>query len=378
MYNGVFSILIRASREMVESLNRQIEDHDLGKPFFDSKNYISYPFSPENFKAIGKNAASRTLAFVDGGNQEVLGAPNFSVHINRIYFNLFEGRRRVTPRSLPRKLEFLSATYSKFDAGEIYYHTMIFPLSKEFSALLPAEADLRFSSIDSSIAEGRMRADISRVASISRRFAEWSFSVKVMEEELKEGDVLIRDGTLQAPITNEPLYAEKAYRVAERKGVLYTGLAKRSSLYTTSGLSLLGAVRKLAENHRVQYGSWFYFPISECRGADHKAAIFLLKLSPDSKRVFRHEIYKKQAEEYGERRLTEVFGDLASNACDISFPGYPYGLVEADLQSRISSRELPRYRMTILSEISRQKKWEKFSSHMEASDAHNVLNMMVR
>jgi len=377
MYSGVFSILIKASREMVESLNRQIEDHDLGRPFFDSKNYISYPFSLDNFKAIRRNVTSRTLAFIDGGNQEVLAAPNFSVHINRVYFNLFEGSRRVMPRSLPRKLEFLSATYSKFDAGEICYHTMIFPLSREFTSLLPAESDLCFSSIDSSIAEGRMRADISRVASLSRRFAEWSFSVKVIEEELEEGDVLIRDGTLQAPITNESLYAEKAYRAAEQQGVLYTGLAKRSSLYTTSGLSLLGAVRKLAENG-VPYGSWYYFPISECKGADHKAAIFLLKLSPDSKRIFRYEIYKKQTEEYGERRLNEVFSDLASNAGDISFPGYPYGLIEADLQARISARELPRYRMTILSEISRQKKWEKFSSHMEASDAHNVLNMMVR
>ncbi len=362
---------------MIENLDRQIEDRDLGNPFFGSENYVTYPFSPDNFKEIYRGTTDRTLAFVDGGNQEILGAPNFSIQVNRVCFNMFNGSERILPRDLPRRIEFLSATYSKFRDEEIHYHTMIFPLSDRFASSLPAEADLCFSSVDNSLTEGRMRADISRVASISRRFAEWSFSVQVIGEELKEGDVLIRDGTLQVPITNEPQYAERAYEIAEQRGVIFTGLAKRSSLYTSSGLSLLGAARKLAERHRIPYGSWYYHPIADCRGTEHKADIFLLRLSPDSERVFRYEIYKNQTRRLDDQQLADIFGGLAENASDISFPGYPYGLVEADSHSRIRSRELPRYRMSTLSEISRQEKWEKFSSHIESSDAHSVLNRMV-
>jgi hypothetical protein len=31
----------------------------------------------------------------------------------------------------------------------------------------------------------------------------------------------------------------------------------------------------------------------------------------------------------------------------------------------------------LLSEISKQGKWEKFARHIQASDAHSVLNMLV-
>ncbi len=377
MSSSVSEILIKASREMIENLDRQIENRDLGNPFFSSKNYIPHPFSRNNFKGIKRKATDRTIAFLDGGNREILAAPNFSVQVNRVCFNLFKGGERIRPRSIPRRVEFLSATYSKFRDEEIHYHTMIFSLSDRFVPFLPVEGDLCFSSVDGSLTEGHMRADISRVASISRRFAEWSFSIQVMEEELEEGDVLVRDGTLQVPITNEPKYAKKAYRVAEQTKVIFTGFAKRSSLYTSSGLSLLGAVRKLAERHRIPYSSWFYHPIVECRGPDHNAEMFLLKLNPDSERIFRYEIYKKQARQLNNQQLDEIFGGLAENATDIGFPGYPYGLMEADFHARIRSREMPRYRMTALSEISRQEKWDKFASHMEASDAHNVLNRMV-
>jgi hypothetical protein len=66
--------------------------------------------------------------FIDGGNQEVLGAPNFSIQLNRVYFNTFNFSTRVQGVRIPSPIEFFSVTYSVFRDGEICYDTSIFPL----------------------------------------------------------------------------------------------------------------------------------------------------------------------------------------------------------------------------------------------------------
>jgi hypothetical protein len=322
-----------------------------------------------------KTDSERKLAFIDGGNQELVGAPNFSVQLNRAYFNIFDKRRISQPVELPSRIEFLSSTIAKFKDGKILYDTSLFPMGGVSPSYLPNHTDLSFDSADRRLMIGNSRADIGRVASIARRFAEWRFAQTIVEKELDAGDVLVMDGTLRTAFANESKYAKAAYQAAYMREVIYSGLSKTSRLFTTTGLSLLGAVRRLALDN-VPHPIWYYFPVAESLSPEHEAAIFLLKLSGMSKRIFRYEINAEQAKALSPIELNDVFSALSQNSNDLTFPGYPYGLVDADDNARVRTEELETYRVMLLSEISRLGSAVKFQRHMESIDAHGVMNLL--
>jgi hypothetical protein len=157
--------------------------------------------------------------------------------------------------------------------------------------------------------------------------------------------------------------------------VHFVGLSKTCELYTTTALSLTGAIRKLATDNGVS-GMWYY-PVASISSPDHKAIVLMVKLHPNAGRIFRFEIFSENPDlddEIPEKALAY----LSDNCSDLSFPGYPYGLIDADVFARVREDEVERYQLLLLSEISKQGKWEKFSRHIQASDAHDILNMLMR
>ena len=368
---------VDAIRKLVEKLDEQIIESDLGKPFFSRPEYHTYPFDSSNFRPINIVKSGRKIAFVDGGNQELIGAPNFSVQINRVYFNIFKGNKRLLSNSIPDKMEFFSATFSRFKNGEIYYDTFILPIREKHFEFLPKEGDLSFSSMDKTLRYGLMRADISRVASIARRFAEWEFAKHVIDNELEENDIIVRDGSLQTGETNESKYSRRAYESAKNKGVIFSGLSKTCSLYTDTGLPLLGAVRKLAEDNDIPYDRWYYYPVADILSAEHEASIFIVKLHPAAERIFRYEIQRDQVNKLSTDEINEIMSVLSENCNDVVLPGYPYGLMDADYSARVRDEELEKYKMIFLSEISKLGKWGKFKKYIQTADTHDIINMFM-
>ena len=361
--------------KVVQNLDEVMTEKNLGKPYLSSHNYRAREFDKSFFKPLKMVNSKRRLAFVDGGNQELVGAPNFSIQLNRVCFNIFEGRKRVHDESIPHKIEFFSATFAVFKEEKIFYNTSIFPVANTFSDLLPDERDLSFDSTDRKLMVGTARADIERVASIARRFGEWTFARQVVQNWLREGDVLVMDGTLRTAFQNEPKYAREAYSAAKSKGVIFSGFAKASRLLTTSGLSLIGALQKLA-NDAKPGPIWYYYPIAESLSPEHEAAIFIVKLNEFSDRVYRYEIHAGQAQSLGTDNLNEVLSQLSVNSVDVSFPGYPYGLMDVDTIARVRYNEVETYRLMFLSEISKMGSWPKFLRHIQADDAHTFLNSL--
>ncbi|MDG6970432.1 MAG: hypothetical protein JRN54_04905, partial [Nitrososphaerota archaeon] len=289
----VVETLGEVAKRLAADLDKRVDERKLGDPFLSSHNYRTFPLAVDHFKPLKESDSDRRIAFVDGGNQPLLEAPNFSVQLNRVYFNFFRGRTRVIPLSLPQRIEFFSLTSADFRGEQIFFDTSLYPLSTEFDGLVPDSKDLSFDSTDRRLMVGTSRADITRVATIARRFAEWELSKHVIIREMKEGDVLVMDGTLRTAFSNESKYAKSAYAAAKEKGVTYTGFAKASRLFTTTGLSLIGALRKLAEDSRVA-PVWYYHPIAESLSPEHEAAIFIVKLNAQSRRVYRYEIQADQ------------------------------------------------------------------------------------
>jgi len=360
-------------RRLAEDLNGKISDSELGDPFLSSP-YKVYPLQESNFRHVKENSSRRRLAFVDGGNDVLIEAPNFSVQLVRAALSVFDGRERVTPEHTVQRIELLCLITTKILEGDAYYETSLFPMVEEVKPYLPDPAHLKFKSTDPRITVGGTRPGIGRVASIVRKFTEWKYATEAVKRELKQEDVLVMDGTLRTGFPNEQAYASEAYRVASGKKVVYTGLSKSSRLLTTSGLSLLGAVRALAERSSIS-APWYYFPVAESSSPEHYASIMILRLNEESQRVFRYDLNADQAKNMNRGEIDEVLWKLSENACDLAFPGYPYGLVDADYNARVRSDELEAYRIGLYSEISRLGH-SKFLHHMQSTDAHRVLNML--
>jgi len=364
---------LEAAKKAVEFLENNIFYGEIGNPHFGASGVITFPLTSEGFEPISEKHSKRKMAFVDGGNQEVLGAPNFSIQLNRVYSSGWNGRNRAEWK-LPR-VEFFSSTYSCFKNGEIHYESTVMASDNDSVNYLPDGPDLCFSSVDRSLMNGNQRADIERVGSVARRFAEWRLALKAIDD-LSAGDILVMDGTLQSNFTNEGKYAKALTSAAKARGIILTGLSKTSTLFTTTGLSLLGAVNELAEQWKVK-GDWYY-PVAESHSIDHDVVISVARLNPIANRVFRVEFQRDEYEQLGKAGVEEIFSQLCQNSCDASFPGYPYGLIDADRFARVSYDEIEYYRGLIISHISKLGKSSKFLSHIHSGDAHNLLNLLVK
>ncbi len=367
-------MIIPGARKLIDRLIPEVIDRDIGDPHIQGEDIEVFSSKKENFRLINKIESPRDIGFVDGGNLELIGAPNFSIQLNRVYSAKWHNDKRISSK----RLEFFSATYStSLMDNQIQYKTIfeLDPNQTELRELLPKEKDLSFSANDRTIMSGNQIADISRVSSIGRRFAEWT-NANDLIEVLNENDILMIDGTLQTNFTNESTYLTNLKKKARNKGVILCGLSKTSSLQTTTGLSLLGSIDRLAEENNIKR-EWYY-PFAISRSTDHDVMIFIIKLSRNTDRIFRFEVDRKTFEELKDLQINEIFSTIMRNSNDLSFIGYPYGLIDADNMARVSYDESDEYKGIITSILSQSGASKEFLRHIQAKDAHDILNMILK
>jgi hypothetical protein len=359
---------MEAAKEIISKLDLQMGERPLGNPYFRDPDVTSFNFKKESFFPIKGSGSTRRIAFVDGGNLELLGAPNFSVQLNRIYACIWKDNARSNMLKVPQ-IEFFSAVYSTVREDEIVFNTIIVPGVQGFSDLLPDPADVVVKYSERSADSPAPRTNISQVASMARNFAEWCFAEKLVSY-LEPSDVVVMDGSLQTQFQNEWKYFRRVEDAAKKNDVILTSLSKTSTLFTDTGLSLLGAISQFASNCGVA-GEWFH-PIFE----SHKHHVFgmIVKLKSSSEWVFRLDFLLDQFKGLRENQMEEILGLFCANSSDPTFPGYPYGSIDADLFSRVSNDEIDYYRALISSQISALNRQGKFVPHIRAGDAHNLLN----
>lgn len=341
----------QAIEKVLNSLKQRNSEAESMNPVFHDHRYRPFPYDDDNFHEI-TSEKSMKIAFVDGGSAELVSSPDFSLGFVRTYFCIFDGNRKLNPGTQFIS-DFYVAAYSFVKNGEIFYETKLFPLDESLSRFLPSESDLFINSEDPTVRNGIFSMDIANMTSITRKFAEW----KIMEMVIDNFniDMIVKDGILQTGITNEKNYAERVFEKAVEKNIITSGIAKRSSLFTESGKSLITALAAKAKFMKLD--KWFYYPVAEINRPDHKADIFITKLHENAKNVFRLEIFNHQAD-----RHAEAISALARNSCDYRFPGYPYGLLDADKFARISEDER-KFHQTVFSSFS-----------IKDNDAHKILN----
>jgi hypothetical protein len=102
-----------------------------------------------------------------------------------------------------------------------------------------------------------------------------------------------------------------------------------------------------------------------------------VKLHRQSEYVFRFEVLKDQVNKNNFGEVELIVSALAENSKDVSFPGYPYGLIDADKFARVSMTEKTVNEFQFRAAVP-QKLWEKISKFVRSSDAHEILNKMIR
>ena len=361
---------MKSIKEIAEILSSELSEKKLGNPDFNKDYYDSYHLDKSRFYNIESPKRKRKIVFIDGGNQELFPAPEYSVQINRVYFNIFENNQRIMPQSnIPQRIEFLSFTLPQ--SGEKnQFETRLSPVRDEFKKYLPNEEDLRTQPEDDVKASSQI--EMENVASMAREFAEWKIAGHIMDSELQAGDIIVKDGTLRTSFKHETKLVKEIFKKAKEKKIIFTGLSKTCRLKTDTQSSLIVAIQRLADNSNINYERWCYYPIARSKKNNygHNAVIMVVKLNKITYSPFRFEILKDQEDEMDKKEVLDIVSAIADNSKDIRLPGYPYGLIDAHIWARVKNEELESYKTRLYSELSK-KGWKQFDRYMKTVDTHD-------
>lgn len=328
----------------------QVDEDDF--PKFNDKSYKPIKISQNNFHEIETLSSDKKIAFIDGGNSEILGAPNFSLQLIRTYFTIHEANKKISSG----KNEFYALICSSNENNKINYTTELFILKGNWGF-----KNLIFDSCDKTLKEGFNRIKISKIADLVRRFAEIKTAEKAINL-LEKGDFIVMDGDLEAKKTNELDYFNELYKKAAQKEITISALSKTTSLFTEKGNSLAALLNIISP-----FSDWVYHPLVEIDNKNHESEMFFVKLNKNSDYVFRLEVYKKQ-----KHNAQELASLLKNNANDPVFLGYPYGLIGADSFARVSNNEKNYFKTLFISKIGA--KYKKLRKYENTLNAHEVLD----
>lgn len=323
---------------------------------FSDPNYKPFNFDKNNFKEIKNIDSSRKIAFIDGGSAEIIKSSNFSLNLIRVYYTIYQNNKRINAK----KYDFYSFISTKNINNELFYNVEFIKLNNG-NNIIPNNEDLLLSSLDETIKQGISRASISNISNVIRRFSELKTAIGV-NDNLDKNDIIVLDGSLQCTFTNEKKYFEELYKKANEKSIITCGLSKTTTLMTDKGNSIANALNKFNVSEK-----WIYYPVVEINSSNHQASMSFVKLHEKSRYIFRFEIYKEQKE-----KINDVISLISNNCKDSVFIGYPYGLIEADRNARVSMQEKDMI-LTIFS-TKFGKDWEKIKESLSNVDAHEILD----
>ena len=194
---------------------------------------------------------------------------------------------------------------------------------------------------------------------------------KIVEEELVEGDIIVKDGSLQTNFKNETIYAKELYDIAMKKGVIVCGLSKKSRIIELDCAEpIISKVQQFSKKFNL--GKW-YFEVGNLPG-DDMGFNLITKFHQNSNHVFRFEILTDQYNKMTEAERNDVLGSFANNSKDMAIIGYPYGFIDADRFAQVRKNELGMYKGLLISQMTKHPEWKKVRLHSASTKFHDELN----
>ena len=318
-------------------------------PKFSGEGYRAHRIDIKNFHEIKKINSGKRIAFVDGGNAEIISSANFSLSLIRVCCLVYQNKKKIAAR----KFETLAFTQAAGRNGEIHYDTSFFNDKNNLEL-----GEISFSSFDHTLMTGISRAEISGIPNAIRRFAELKMAKLAADNHLS--DIIILDGSLQSTLTNENKYLDGLYELCIKNNAALGALSKTNSMFTENGNLLSAVLMSISK-----LDSWFYHPIADIISSRHRAEMFFAKFHDKSRHAFRFEVFNAQ-----KIIAEEIISSLALNCTDPVFIGYPYGAIEADRTARVSNQEKDSLKTMLLVKL-RSRNIEKY---LNSSNAHEILD----
>jgi len=372
MNNKKDSNILKECIEFIQEHKRELTKGDI--PYVAGEKEVSFDITEERIFKIPLCEDQRKLGFIDGGTASILSAADFNISLNRIAGVMFEDNKIKQLKKTPEVIEFYTATiYEPLNDGKIAYCIQLFPRETKFTQYLPNDEIIIPIDEVRELMGFRFMPNIEMFGGVAMRFAEWSYGTKFIENELDKGDIYIRDGSLQTGYKGEILLVRDLYSKAQEKDVYITGLSKSCRLITKNGDSLISLIDLIASN-KYPKQKWYYHPIYKITKADNLADVYFVKLHQHARSPFRFDIYLEQSEKLNQQEKEIIIANIVSNSNDLSFPGYPYGLIKVDQLSRVGVREIEPQKIQLISEFESDI-YEKFIlPRIRSIDAHDLLN----
>lgn len=307
------------------------------------RDYEPIEINKDNFHEIKSIDSNKKIAFIDGGNSEILKSSNFSLQLIRVFYTIFQNNKRIDNN----KYEFYLLIKSTTKDDRIFFKTSIIG-----DKIID---NLEFDSLDKSIVQGTNRAQISYLGNVARRFAELNIAIQLMER-LSSNDSIVLDGSLESKYTNEEGIIQGLVNRAKEKNILLGALSKTCELFTDSGNSMISVLKDLGPD-----GAWYYHPLAKI--SDNNFDISFVKLHKNSNYIFRLDTLFPQE---------NIISLLAANSTDPVFLGYPYGLIVADRMARITNKEVELLKTRF--RIAAGKNWTKINNYLRTKNSHDILD----
>ena len=326
----------------------------------DKSRYAIRNITEEDFLPMPTQEHVKHALYVDAGNAEIFSSPRACLHAIRVYATLYQDNKRSWSKS-----------------SEFYFYARLEKGTNDAKSpniileVLPGKGDfmldrslmrIQDNDDEEAYSKGRIEGELAHYVDVARRFSEITLAQRLLKD-IPDGSMVVFDGTLEAFYKGEAALLADLYSEAALKNVTICSLAKTSGMLSTDGYIMsehLMAMKPAAA------GSW-HVEVASSGSHIHNAIIMFARLHTKSKHAFKLEICG-----FGTHDKNKVLSCLSANSKDIAFPGYPYGLVDADRHARISNREAEYYRTVFMARAG--KLWYGIEAQLKSVNAHSILD----
>ena len=114
----MFDEIIKEILESIDEKSNFTETY----PKFSGDGYKAHKIDIKNFHKIEKIISNKRIAFIDGGNAEIIGSANFSLNLIRVCFAVYENNKKI----IVKKFEVLAFVQAVNQSNEIYFKASFF------------------------------------------------------------------------------------------------------------------------------------------------------------------------------------------------------------------------------------------------------------
>ena len=113
MNNTVYKMNPNLINQIIQHLKLSKGSIKEDKPKFRDRSYQAIRLNEENFHSIKPDNPDKKIAFIDGGNAEILSSSNFSLNFIRIYYVIYQDNKRISAK----KKEFYTFFFRMVNLG---------------------------------------------------------------------------------------------------------------------------------------------------------------------------------------------------------------------------------------------------------------------